>query len=760
MEKKFKEFIKQGYSVIPVGADKKPLIPWKEFQSRIATDAEIENWVKIFPQAQIGIVTGKISNIAAVDVETGGDYSFLPQETTIVKTGGGGRHYYFKFTPGVTNSTRTRPLVDVRGEGGYVVAPGSQSTKGKYEWIKQVDKLLDFPVELFILKQPDVKSSTNTKTTNNSEYSGVAEGQRNDAMARYIGSLLNRFHPYEWESLAWPETCAANQKNKPPLDEAELRGIFDSIIKADINSEGENKDGRPKKAKMITSLLLDMGITPFLDQYKQPYVSLTGDGSSLFPINSSEFNGFIAAQLYKHDISASRDTIEQVKNNLFGKAFFEKKQYTLSIRVAKDKNGDYLYDLGDGKIALIKDDSWTILNKPPILFRYMPEQISQPLPVDGGSLDDLFQLINVKDQNSKLLLKVMTIAGFIPGFPHPILVLHGQKGSAKSTCLRLLKSIIDPSTDDLLSPIKNTNIIWQTLSHHWFTCFDNLSYLSRDMSDNFCQICTGAAHSTRQLYKDDSNIVRKLQSMIALNGINNIIVNHDLFERSVIIELKPISGEERKTEEKINSILEKIKPGVLGYCLKAAARAIKIKSDKDEASCRMADFAVWGSAIAEAIGEKREKFLETFQLNYDNQDEIVIEASPLAQAIIQLIVEKNPAGITATAETILSELNGINNTHHFAEKNDRAWPANSRILGRKFFELIPLLEKIGLKITYTRRAERFKSIIPTDKFWKRQELIKEENQQDAGQITEPELSFTDEPNDNNDVSDVSDMKKS
>lgn len=764
MLEQFLDYRSRGFSVIPVKTDKKPYIStWLEFQKRIATEEEIKQWLTNYPDAQIAIITGEVSNLAVIDIDIhkGGDATPYAFDTTTVRSGSGGIHLWFKHLPGLKNSTgEIAPHVDVRASGGYILVPPSKNENGQYTFIKEVKELLPFPMHLIkaigqknkTINHPDIRANLNN-------FTGVDEGGRNNTMTRYIGSLLNKFHPYEWESRAWPEFCATNQKNKPPLDEAELRKIFDSIVKADINSEGENKGGTPNKAKTITSLLLNMGVTPFLDQYKTPHVALNGDGSIILPIRSSDFGDFIAAQLFKNDITAGKDTIEQVKNSLSGKALFEKTQYPLSVRVAKDKNKDYWYDLGEGRLVKINENGWAVSNKPPILFRNLSHQIPQPLPVNDGSLDDLFELINIKDEQNKLLLKVMTVAGFISGFPHPVIVLNGQKGSAKSTCLRLLKSVIDPSQADLLAPINDMNILTQTISHHWLTCFDNLSFIRQEVSDSFCRICTGGATSTRQLYKDDSNIVRRFKSMVAINGISNVIVNPDLFDRSIMIELKPIDEEHRLLDEEINTRLEKIKPGVLGACLDAAAKAIKIKSSIElKKKVRMADFAVWGCAIAEAIGEDKGKFLQAFQLNYDNQDEIAIEDNPLAQAIEKLIAEKDQAGITATSETILQELNNLNKYGRFAEKNDRAWPANNRIFGRKFFVLIPLLEKIGLKITNTRRAERFKSIIPTDKFWKRQELIKKENQQDADQITEPEPPFTDEPNKiNNVVNDVNDV---
>ena len=61
--------------------------------------------------------------------------------------------------------------------------------------------------------------------------SGVGEGRRNDAAASVAGMLLHTFSPAEWQSRAWPVFRGWNERNKPPLDETELREVFQSIQK-------------------------------------------------------------------------------------------------------------------------------------------------------------------------------------------------------------------------------------------------------------------------------------------------------------------------------------------------------------------------------------------------------------------------------------------------------------------------------------------------------------------------------------------------
>jgi len=111
------------YSVIPVGRDKKPMIDWKEFQTRKATPEEIKAWFDKPEPPNIGIVTGKISGITVVDIEKGGKWEHYPV-TQSAKTGGGGYHLYYQYAPGMTNKARIHELTDIRGDGGYCFTAG------------------------------------------------------------------------------------------------------------------------------------------------------------------------------------------------------------------------------------------------------------------------------------------------------------------------------------------------------------------------------------------------------------------------------------------------------------------------------------------------------------------------------------------------------------------------------------------------------------------------------------------------------------
>lgn len=134
-----------GFSVIPLRPKSKlPLFSWKEFQNRHATDAELIGWFGTGDN-NIGIVTGPISGIAVVDADSAEAVAYCEEnglsETPCVVTSKG-RHYYCANVPGTKNFQKRSDLpgIDLRGEGGYVVAPPSIHESGvRYTW-KELEK--------------------------------------------------------------------------------------------------------------------------------------------------------------------------------------------------------------------------------------------------------------------------------------------------------------------------------------------------------------------------------------------------------------------------------------------------------------------------------------------------------------------------------------------------------------------------------------------------------------------------------------------
>jgi putative DNA primase/helicase len=150
-----------GWSVFPARRDannparnKEPLVAWKRYQQKRASYTLCEQW-DTAANNNLAVVTGRISGLWVLDIDgdTGKEtlarltdqHGPLP-ETICVRTGSGGLHYYFRFPDSEQVDIRNMvkkdrqanalPGIDVRGDGGYVIAPPSIHESGNaYEWL-------------------------------------------------------------------------------------------------------------------------------------------------------------------------------------------------------------------------------------------------------------------------------------------------------------------------------------------------------------------------------------------------------------------------------------------------------------------------------------------------------------------------------------------------------------------------------------------------------------------------------------------------
>lgn len=117
----------------------------------------------------------------------------------------------------------------------------------------------------------------------------------------------------------------------------------------------------------------------------------------------------------------------------------------VALRVGRSRvDGRLVLDLGDdaGRAVRIGVDGWEIVDRSPVLFWRTNATLPLPAPDDLGSVDDLRVLLNVSDTDWPLILAWL-IAALIVDMLHPVLLLRGEHGTAKSTAARLLTSLFD-----------------------------------------------------------------------------------------------------------------------------------------------------------------------------------------------------------------------------------------------------------------------------------------------------------------------------
>jgi hypothetical protein len=114
------------------------------------------------------------------------------------------------------------------------------------------------------------------------------------------------------------------------------------------------------------------------------------------------------------------------------------------------------------------------------------------------------------------------VSCFVPNIPHTIIIIHGEKGAAKSTVSAMTKSLIDPSALDTLTLTNDHRSLVVSLQQHWYLPFDNVSYISEDMSDMLCRASTGGAIQQRKLNTNAEDTLFIFRKCIAFNGIHNV----------------------------------------------------------------------------------------------------------------------------------------------------------------------------------------------------------------------------------------------
>lgn len=177
------------FNIIPV-RDKKPQVAWKEFTERQQTS---EERTQFSDSEQIGIVTGKVSNILVLDDDGGLDLEkYKVPKTWTVKTPRGGTHYYFKWDSVLDSKVTTKvgilPKVDTRGDGGYVVFYGFEKPYFTTNLSQPPQWLIDLLPNKFETAAPVAADKSKLQEL----LDDIQPGNRNDSFTRIAGSLRSR----------------------------------------------------------------------------------------------------------------------------------------------------------------------------------------------------------------------------------------------------------------------------------------------------------------------------------------------------------------------------------------------------------------------------------------------------------------------------------------------------------------------------------------------------------------------------------------
>jgi len=212
---------------------------------------QIRDWWTRYPNANIGIRTGAVSNLVVLDIDVrhGGDASLATLRaehgaipvTVTVRTGGG-HHYWFQHPDGpVENRVNLRPGIDLKGDNGYVVAPPSLHHSGRLYNFDAAGHILKVPVAPMPGWLLDLARRRNEAQLPTTADGDIPEGTRNSTLYGLARSLKIKGLSATAVQAALLEENAARCKPALPATEVEVI-VANAFRQPDRTAFGANAD--------------------------------------------------------------------------------------------------------------------------------------------------------------------------------------------------------------------------------------------------------------------------------------------------------------------------------------------------------------------------------------------------------------------------------------------------------------------------------------------------------------------------------------
>ncbi|MDX1001544.1 hypothetical protein GOE20_11530 [Sinorhizobium medicae] len=453
----------------------------------------------------------------------------------------------------------------------------------------------------------------------------------------FIGEVL----PFT-QSVAWISEIVAGYL---PSDYkgntlAEIPGMVADSIKNGYTTPKVNT--KPSSAADVgLSLVRGSEIVLFHTAQNIAFMAVTSPehGTVCHPIRSDATRGLIRLRYHRSTgKTISKEALAEIIDLIEAEAIFEASEEEVHIRIAGVADATY-YDLGqpEGTVVEITSTGWTVVHNPPVYF-YRPNGFGiQIAPKAGGNLKALRELLQLDDKNWVLFLAFLLVS-LKPTHPYMALLISGAYGSGKSKVSELIRRIVDPNALEKHRLPKDEHTLAIQAAMSRMLVYDNASAVRWDISDALCAMLTGGGFSTRKYYTDDEQRMFKNARPLIINGIGEFASQHDLLDRSIVLNLPAIPEGARRTEKAINSRFDEILPGILGCLFDIVSTALR-RFDEVEppTTVRMADSAQWLIAAEPATGLPDGTFIRVLEASVKEAKIENTVNHPLVRKILQIL---------------------------------------------------------------------------------------------------------------------------
>ncbi len=470
-----------------------------------------------------------------------------------------------------------------------------------------------------------------------------------------------------------------------------------------------DEDGKMSRAEILLKDIQEAGHQLFHDNSENAYVyipSANGQREYL-KLRDRRYSNILRQMYYEiHDKPLSKENIQQVLDTLEATAVFkgEKIEPVFRCKFCED---ELYYHLADeaSTVLCINAEGIFVLDECPIAFiktqNMLPQVMPEDIEVKKGEKKPSFRKMarkywRFKTEDDLLLHNVVLLTRFISDIPAPAVYYIGDRGSAKTTSMRMDKLFVDPSTVDVKALPPSSMDTVTALSGEYMVGFDNLDgKISHELSNLWCICCSSGYYSKRKLFSDNDSVDIKLNARLSFSGITTITDRADFLDRCICLSCERISPSERRTVEEILKEFKEDLPYLLYKGFQILSKAIEVHRTLEIKELpRMADFALWGYAIAEVMKYGGDRFLEVYQKNQDDMLQVMVEEDTLLTVLISFIEQKEYfiGSMTQLYSKLTKEAQAMEvNTAY-------GWCKNVNSLSRKLFQSQSVLEQFDIHL--------------------------------------------------------------
>src|SRR6516162_11305789 len=369
-----------------------------------------------------------------------------------------------------------------------------------------------------------------------------------------------------------------------------------------------------RERQRLVNVFVDGDKALFRDSNGDVFADLIVDGHrETWPIRSMEFRGAYIAYLQRQldrlvsegsilaigvKYAMTKNAINNVINEYEIKAnsSLATRRYVYA-RIAPHED-DIFIDLCNPNWEAIRITAggWSIVESPPVRFRRPRGMLPLPYPERDGKIEALRPFFNLKTEADFTVVLGYIVAALRPYPPYAALNPVGPPGAAKTRLLRLIRRLIDPHTAETTPLPPSGEELFVSARNSHFLAFENVSHLSKKMSDHLCRMATGGSYRGRRRYTNTDENLHRGGKPIAFEGIHNVVTEPDMLDRLIAIEVE--RAEQYRDDKVLDRAFDRARPRILGALLDLLIAGLRSEATVKLTlpAPRMVGFVSWGVA--------------------------------------------------------------------------------------------------------------------------------------------------------------------